>query len=263
MPRNFLISYSGRVGSTALIDTLKLIPGFLVPVFEDLDFYAIKKAGLLDQHSAENIHLYVDHIYRNSPGPDLSVGFKWRMWGDLERIAEVLVGHNVVVFNLVRADLFEYVSSIYLSDVVNKDFNAPQFLLRDASTEEERDKILFKYRMMKHGVDVEKFFGLLEQHAGIERARFEQLTHLQSFGCDIVTIFYEDFSYKRFGFLNNVMRLLGHRALDFVPVIKLAKVSPAFPSELFHNRGDLLAANELMPLLNKWEQDVVKFPRLP
>jgi len=262
MPRNFLISYSGRVGSTALIDTLKLIPGFLIPVFEELDYYSIEQAGQLDQHNASNIHMYVEHIYRNSSKPDRSVGFKWRMWGDLEGIAGALVEHKVVVLNLVRADLFEYVSSIYLSDIVNKDFNAPQFLLRDATSEEEREKILFKYRMTKHDVDVEKFFRLLDQQLGIERTRFAQLNHLRSLGCDIVTVFYEDFSYKRFGFLNNLVRFLGHPPLDFVPVIKLAKVSAAFPSELFYNREDLLRARELMSSLNDWEQDLIRFPTI-
>jgi len=232
-----------------------LIPGFLVPVFEDLDFYAIEKAGLLEKYTAANIHKYVDYIFKEAArkaGPDISVGFKWRIWGDVERIADVLLESNVLVFNLVRADLLESASSMYLSDVVNKDFNAPQFLLRDAETSEARDKILFKYRMQMHNVDTDLFFALLEEQVSIEQARFQQLDQLRNRGCEVVTIFYEDFSYKRFSFLNSFLLRLGHPPLTFLPVTKIAKVSGAFPSELFINRNEILASPRLLEALNKW-----------
>jgi len=254
VPRNFLISYSGRVGSTALIDTLKLVPDFLIPVFEELDYYAIKQAGQLDRHHEGTIHTYVQHIYQSRSSLDQSVGFKWRIWGDLDRIGAVLKEHDVLIFNLVRADLFEFVSSLYLSDIVNSDFNAAQFLLRDAETEEERQKILFKYRMTKHTVDIAKFMELMETQMAIEQKRFAQLGHLRALGCEITTIFYEDFAYKRFGFLNGLMRTLGHHRLDFIPDTKLMKVSSAFPSELFENRSELLQVPQLFSQLDRWER---------
>ncbi len=80
MPRNFLGSYSGCVGFTALIDTLKSLPGFRVLLFEELDFYSLQNTRLLEFYNNSDLHKYVDHICRVSAKLNMSVGFKWRMW---------------------------------------------------------------------------------------------------------------------------------------------------------------------------------------
>ena len=60
--RNFLITYSGRVGSTALIDHLKLIPDVVVPLFEELDYWHVEQNGELDRINEANVHAVVDDI---------------------------------------------------------------------------------------------------------------------------------------------------------------------------------------------------------
>jgi len=263
-PRNFLISYSGRVGSSALVDTLKAIPGFLVPVFEDLDYWHIEQRGGLDEHSEATIHHAVDYTYRTIPdGSDparTSVGFKWRIWGEIDRVSGVLRDHGVVVLNMVRCDIVEYIASLYLTDIVNHDFNAPQFMLRDAASEAERMDILFKYRMQTCTADLDAYFGLYESQVRIERERLDLLARLRRDGHRVCTIFYEDFAYKRYRFLNALLKLLNHPPLAQPPVTALTKVATAYPSELFDNRAELLADARTARALREWDE-LVCWPR--
>jgi hypothetical protein len=255
--QNFLISYSGRVGSTALIDTLKLLPTITVPVFEELDYWALEASGGLEQHNAANIHTYVDSIYaeraelRATSG--LSTGFKWRIWGDIPPLAEVLKRHDVMLLNLMRADIVEFIASLYFTNIVYGEFNAPQFALRDAQTEEERLSILFRYRMQPVDVDVDRYFQLFDERLAEEQARHAVLQELAAHGVQARTILYEDFSYKRFHFLAGLTGALGLPAPVTTPVTKLAKVSPPFPSELFRNRAALLDSPRLPAALQAWE----------
>jgi hypothetical protein len=261
-PANFVISYSERVGSTALIDTLKQIPNFLVPVFEDLDFWWIEKQGLLNRHTQDNIHELVAYIYDTLPdGMDatrVSVGFKWRMWGDQAHIAQVLRDRGVIIFNLVRCDMLECISSLYLSNVANRDFNAPQFLLRDAPNEAARLEILFKYRMQKYEVDLRRFFDLFEEQLRVETKRTDFLCGLQRQGCTVYTILSEDFGYKRFRFLNSMLRLLRHPPLQEWPSIALEKVSNSYPSESFTNRAALVGSERLIEGMRAWDAMVMR-----
>jgi hypothetical protein len=261
-PRNFLISYSGRVGSSALIDTLKAIPGFLVPLFEDLDYWHIEQHGKLDEHTEATIHHAVDYAYRTIPeGVDpagTSVGFKWRIWGDMDRVSDVLRDHGVVVLNMVRCDIVEYVASLYLSDIVNREFNAPQFMLRDAANEAERLEILFKYRMQTCVADPEAYFNLYGNQLRMERERLDVLARLRRDGHRVCTIFYEDFAYRRYRFLNALLRLLNHKPLDRLPMTRLSKVATAYPSELFSNRAELLADARMTAALREWDELVCR-----
>jgi hypothetical protein len=255
--RNFLITYSGRVGSTALIDHLKLIPDVVVPVFEELDYWHLEQRGALDETTPANIHHAVDSIYAGErdgrPASSLSLGFKWRPWGDVAAVASVLKRRDVLVFNLTRADIIEFIGSLYLSDVVYKEFNSPQFMLRDAATQEERQQILFRYRMTPVEVDLDKYFALCQERLAEEKARMALLRQLENHGVEIRTIFYEDFTYKKFHFLSAVLSALRLPALTAMPVTKLAKVSSAFPSELFTNRQALFDSPRLMEIVREWE----------
>lgn len=256
--RNFLITYSGRVGSTALIDHLKLVPNVVVPVFEELDFWSLEANDELGRINHANIHDNVAGIYSDDrdgrPASSFSVGFKWRVWGDMAALASVLKRHDVLVFNLTRADIIEFIGSLYLSDLVYGEYNSPQFMLRDAETEEERQKILFRYRMTKVEVDLDKYFKLLEQRLAEEKARVALLRELQGLGVEIRTIFYEDFTYKRFHFLSAILAALGLPALSAMPVTKLQKVSSAFPSEQFTNRAALFESPRLIDAVREWEK---------
>ncbi len=255
--RNFLVSYSGRVGSTALIDTLKLLPNIVVPVFEELDHFAVEARGELDLCNESNIHHHVGGIYADRRDARLnegvSTGFKWRVWGDMREVAQVLIQNDVLLLNMMRTDIVEFIASLYISDVVYGEYNTPQFALKDATSEEERLNILFRYRMQPVDVDVDRYLQLYEERQAEEVGRFALLRQLQEYGVEIRTILYEDFAYKRFHFLRQLLPAIGQALPETVPVTKLSKVSLPFPSELFRNRAELMASARLKQMLAEWE----------
>jgi hypothetical protein len=254
--RNFMVSYAGRVGSTALLDSLKMLPNFIIPIFEEYDAWYVEKHKLYEKFNEENIADIIDEMYTKHESPGVSVGFKWRIWGDVDKVATILAKHETVVFNMVRSDAFEFFSSLYLSDVVHGEFNASQFLLKDAATEEERQQILFRYRMQTHPVDLAKFRSLFEEGMERERERLVQVQRLRAAGIEIVTIFYEDFAYKRFRFLNAFLRRLGHPGTTFVPNPAIRKVGLPYPSELFENREDVMSSDWLQDAICEWDRVV-------
>ena len=255
--RNFLVSYSGRVGSTALIDTLKLLPNIVVPVFEELDHFAVEARGEFDLCNESNIHHHVGGIYADRMDARLnegvSTGFKWRVWGDMREVAQVLIQNDVLLLNMMRTDIVEFIASLYISDVVYGEYNTPQFALKDATSEEERLNILFRYRMQPVDVDVDRYLQLYEERQAEEVGRFALLRQLQEYGVEIRTILYEDFAYKRFHFLRQLLPAIGQALPETVPVTKLSKVSLPFPSELFRNRAELMASARLKQMLAEWE----------
>jgi hypothetical protein len=264
-PRNFLVSYSGRVGSTALLDCLKTLPDFDIPVFEELDAWYVDQHKLYDTVNAENIAEVVDKLYEQHSAPGVSVGFKWRIWGNIDRVAEVLRKHEVVVFNLVRSDALEYIASLYLTNIVNKEFNAPQFKLKDATSEEERMKILFRYRMETHEADLAQYWLLFEQELQRERERIGLLRRFHAARNPVMTVFYEDFAYKRYRCLNALLKVLNQPPMATWPSIKLEKVSNAYPSAQFTNRDEIFSGDRVSALLREWDEAIAPadFPLLP
>ncbi len=127
---NFLFLFSGREGSSPIIDWLDSHPDVVVPFFEAMDWYNE------DIRAYEPIHRLADLLYRHgdfdtakaafaSPAvcrrethEDRRIGFKWRVWGDPEAVADVLARHRVKVFHLFRENLLQMAVSYYFSDVV-------------------------------------------------------------------------------------------------------------------------------------------------
>jgi hypothetical protein len=256
-PRNFIISYTGRAGTSALVNTLSRLPRFVIPIFEELDWYYIEQHGLEEKQNPENIHDVVDYMLRNKQAefPDCSVGFKWRMFGKPERLARVL-RNKVIVFNMIRSELLEVVSSLYLTDVVHKEFNKPQFAFSDTNDVVEREEILTRYRLNTVSVDLDAFFALCDKHVATERERIALLGELKEEGVEVYTILYEDFAYRRLYFMDRLLSLLGHPPLATYPTTGLTKISSAYPYELFTNRDELLASPELFDKARQWREVV-------
>jgi hypothetical protein len=250
----FIVAYSGRVGSTALIDTLKAIPGFTVPLFEELDRDSMQRAGLLAQWNEATIADYAGRFLRPPPDqPGSSAGFKWRIWGDVAPLAAMLREEGVVAFNLVRSDLLEYTASRYLSDIHYRDFNAPQFRAAYAKTEAERAAVRERYRTTVVAVEAERLLELAEAILADEQRRYAYLLELQAAGVPVLTVFYEDFAYRRYRFVNAMIARLGHPPIASIPTITLGKVSSPYPSELLSNRAEIVASPRLIAALGTWD----------
>lgn len=257
-PRNFIVSYTGRVGSSAIIDVLSRLPAFVIPIFEELDWYYIQEHGLEDKHNAGNIHNIVDYLIRTvkEEFPNSSIGFKWRVFGDPLLVAATLQKHNVVVLNMIRSELLEVVSSLYLTDIVHKTFNETQFAFRDTQNPEVRENILTRYRLNPVSVDLNIFLELCDKFIEAERGRIALLTTLQNAGVEVHTIIYEDFAYRRVYLIGKLLSLLGHAPLSAYPISGLTKISSAYPYESFLNKDDILASPILFEKIRQWTEVV-------
>jgi hypothetical protein len=250
---NFLIAYERRVGSSALVESLTRVPKFSVPIFEDLDRYNIVSQGLINQWNEDTIHTLVDKTYKDASrrNSDFTIGFKWRLWGH----PNVMNENRVAVFNMVRSDFLEFVSSIYMTDVVYKDSNAPQFkLVRSEGT--DRTDILNKYRDSIVEVDIDKFVELWKNLFWVELERIRYLSKMKDLGVGVSTIFYEDFAYKRYHFMNAFLRGLGREPTHKIYNGAFKKVSSPYPSESFLNRNELLENNNVAELMALWENTI-------
>jgi len=155
-PRNFLIFYTAREGSTAIVSALSRNSEIQVPLLEELDRHWITRfydasldipatldeifvSGTFDlPHTyGRNNFLYYDPRKVEEAGREnLAVGFKWRPYRLSRRLMRVLRKHDVLVFYLVRRDFRELVCSLYLSvqEVEGERIGHAQF---DASRGEE------------------------------------------------------------------------------------------------------------------------------
>ena len=252
--KNFVVTYEQRVGSSALVDSLANLGSFKIPVFEELDSYYIDNTGQSERWTVDTIHNLVAETFENALAAShgCGVGFKWRIWGRPERVCEVLRKYDVTMFNMVRSNWLDFVASIYMTDVVYSDSNAPQFIL-DTLSKDERDNLLKRYRENTVEVDIPAFMDLSARLYWKEMNRIEYLQQLQAAGIPIYTIYYEDFAYKNLHFMSKLVEVLGGEPLQRLPESCFKKVSSPYPSEAFTNRKELLAVPGLIDTILKWE----------
>ena len=131
MGRNFLIIYTSREGSSAIVQALSCQSEIVVPLFEELDHYWVERfygsVDIAEELDAvyttgkfQRQHDYARSSYLEEnaeAGHASSVGFKWRPHGPWDSILDVLQKHDVVIMDLLRRDLVEVTSSLYISRI--------------------------------------------------------------------------------------------------------------------------------------------------
>ena len=141
MGSNFLILYTAREGSSAIVDQLSQHPDISVPLFEELDRFWIKKFyGHLDiAQEIEGVFSgndftkgddwgFQNFISGNKRGQGVSsVGFKWRPHGDLGQVANSIAPHEPTIFVLFRRDPVELASSLMISHANSKEGDKQNF----------------------------------------------------------------------------------------------------------------------------------------
>jgi hypothetical protein len=229
---NFVIVYRWHEGSTALVDLLGKHPNVQVPIFEHLDFDEACAFA-----SWDNVDGLVDHLFatgdfetaraafttgtradRRAPGP--AIGFKWRIWGDPERIARVLRAHDVTVFHVFRLDALELAVSTYFSTYVVPELEQrtgirfatgshPQFGFAELSREQQ-DAV--RRVLHAHRFAVPKDYVVDEMEALLTRKEQVCDNYIDTFrrcGVPVHAVFYEDFVRRREALLRQMCRLLG------------------------------------------------------
>ncbi|MBO9436760.1 hypothetical protein J7394_21335 [Ruegeria sp. R13_0] len=132
MAKNFIILFTAREGSTAIVDALSRHPDISVPILEELDKFWIKHfyddidvVREIDSiFSCNDFRLGDDWAFRNyvsdnKRGKDVaSIGFKWRPHGKIAQVARMMQKRNVVLFVLFRSDFDELCASLYVGQTL-------------------------------------------------------------------------------------------------------------------------------------------------
>lgn len=213
MARNFIILYTSREGSSAIVNALSTHPDIAVPLFEEFDEFWLKKFDLNVDIADEIDHVLatnqfrLDHDYgrqrflgdaAGGDGSDAeSIGFKWRWHGDMDRIAKVLKKHDVTLFLLFRRDLLELTCSQYYTRTLKKpdsekNLGHVQFELA-AMNEEDRAKRRAEIDQQTVPMNLLKFYmvmGWRVRHAIRNRWYAKSMERR---GVPTQTIYYEDF----------------------------------------------------------------------
>ena len=227
MGRNFLIIYTSREGSSAIVQALSCQSDIVVPLFEELDLYWIERfygsvdicKELDDVYSKRRFqrkHDYARGAYlEENPDPDHagSVGFKWRPHGPWDSVLGVLQKHNVVILDLLRRDLLEVTSSLYISRISKSTgfdsvISHAQFKLATMN-KEDADQYRQKIENLKTPMRPLHFFSLMTWR--VWRALRNRIFcwRARSRGLKTNTIYYEDFLQDPDGFIRQITDLVG------------------------------------------------------
>jgi hypothetical protein len=229
MPRSFIVSFNGREGSSAIIRAFEHADAVRIPLFEHFDQYACPEVmegdvpAILDRllRSGEFIKARTDlpkesNTSANACSP---VAFKWRVWGEPGRVAQVLKAHDVVVFELMRRDIVNLALSLYLNKHVLPTLRDtpyteifrelhPQFQVKwlpDA----EKEALLRLVRSQRFAVDIRKFIAIMERYRADRQRIRDAMNTFESFGVEVHTLFYEDFLADPVAFLTRMSMRVG------------------------------------------------------
>lgn len=221
--KNFVIIYSGRTGSSPVVNILARQPGVCVPVFEELDhrFIGKARAGEIDtildavfttgELAGASIR---EHLPRFPAGETpLSIGFKWRPYGDWKKVCAVFRRHDVMIFVFSRRDLIEVSSSLYITSHGNKlqkevEIPAhPQFeLVR--GIEASRDKVA-KLQALTFPVRPRLYHRTMRQQVRARADLVQLAREAHGYGVPVRSLYYEDFVADNAGFIKAMLGEIG------------------------------------------------------
>lgn len=224
-PRNFVIIYSGRTGSSPIVNILARQPGICVPVFENLDRRFVgtgrtgELPGILDRVLATGTLEGADlppHLPRFPAGETpASIGFKWRPFGNWARTCEVFLRHRVTLFVLTRRDFVELASSLYITSHGNalqsevKINQHPQFGLAIGARAEVERAAIERLQTLSFPVRPRLLYRVMRHQADMQARLLDLATVAQRQGMPVRSIFYEDFVADKPGFIRHLLDELG------------------------------------------------------
>lgn len=228
MPRNFVIIYAAREGSSSIIGELSRHPDIVVPVFEEFDAHWIAKffpdldlgaamdtafrSGLFEReevYGRKNFVAYDAERVRGRDRSEFSVGFKWRPHGSHKRSTALFAAHEVLVFHLIRRDFRELICSLYLSQqsIDGKAIGHAQFAI--ASGSQEGQKVADQLRDMKVAARFWPMLVLMIKRVGRAWMHARFLNSARRAGLTVRTLCYEDYLTDPKGFLSDICLKIG------------------------------------------------------
>lgn len=224
-PHNFVIIYSGRTGSSPVVNILAHQPGVCVPVFENLDRRFIGEArageipGILDRVLATGAFeeaTLPEHLPRFPAGETpASVGFKWRPFGDWAKVCEVFRARDVTLFVLTRRDFVELASSLYITNHGNSLQSEvqikkhPQFGLAIGARAAVERAAIERLQSMTFPVRPRLLYRVMHHQADMRGRLYDLAADAHQRGVRVRSILYEDFTADNAGFIRGLLAELG------------------------------------------------------
>jgi hypothetical protein len=282
MARSFVIVYSGREGSSAIIKAFADQQAVKVPIVEDFDQYACPG---VDENDVPALLLQLlttgqfrrrldrDADVRSRPAParPTPVAFKWRIWGDAREIAKVLNACDVVIFELIRRDIVNLALSLYLTTYVlpferRVDFDEilqdpnPQFRIRWLE-KKAQDEVISFVRSRRFAVQPDKLAAIMADYlTRKERIREQYVATFRAGALDVHTLIYEDFLADPVSFLSRMATLVGV-SIDPLRQPYYPKVSRSDIRTQVTNLAALLSDREVQRLKLAYHSRLLVNPR--
>lgn len=267
--KNFIISYSGREGSTAIISTLSNHPDIIVPTYEGLDPY---KAEQLSPRPSEknyatalnNIYTFgikfkPDHFFKQLDGPPLEtgkvVGLKWRLNFITPDTVKILKHHGVHVFALLRENILDTVASQAISEVIKEkqsDVKSShfQFMLRNAG--DKRALLRKEIEENAHEIAPQRFAQILKTRIRVKVHTLTELHLMKALGLRISILTYEKFRDKPADFFQQITEEIQLPKLQNMET-DFEKVSSLPFSDRVANWHELTNAPETSACVDAWQ----------
>jgi hypothetical protein len=244
--RRFVLFFSGKEGSSAIVERLNFHSCITVPIFEHLDqqnatpaldkttitnaLTLVLRSGHWDQNfyklastirSAADLDRCLASIQHVDP--DVSVGFKWRPWGDYGDVAEILATNGCRIINLLRRDFVELCASSYFATHVARTIDGiPEsvkadgdlqfaFLKLDGAAQAEVRERLY----------AEPFAADQHKFIAVARRFVASKLHINEYICRmppgaVKQFYYEDFVANPIEFFAEMLRYIGVHGEDLV-----------------------------------------------
>lgn len=234
LPTNFVVIYSSREGSSAIIETLSTFDDISVPVFEEFDEYWVRKFyGDKDNISEMSRMLKNDafdlgHDYARRAIPSIGaakpnarcVGFKWRPFGDLDRTLDMFKENNVKVFLLFRRDVLEQCCSHFVTRYTRAEdgrrLGHVQFQLRRAEGE-AREEIARSIEGLRVRLNPATFYAMMVRRIWKAVKSVRLGARARRRGIPVTRIYYEDFLRDPEAFVAAMRRELGLPPVSLAP----------------------------------------------
>lgn len=227
MAKNFVIIYTAREGSTAIVDALGRHPEISVPLLEELDRYWIRKNFQKNPPDVPSVMRTIFSQNRFDLAPDrglrfrlagqkkdqavASVGFKWRPHGSVKRIASVFLEEDVSVFVLWRRDFRELVASLSISRHLEPgQHGAGHAQFRYAKlSDPEKAAYREKLETASHDVPASVLHRVMFKRC-LRAIRLRRIAdRFAGLGIPVRSIYYEDFRDDPDRFLGSLLDVLG------------------------------------------------------
>ncbi|MGO1118174.1 hypothetical protein ACTL6U_05700 [Rhodovibrionaceae bacterium A322] len=251
-------------------------PHVTVPMFEGLDRYVVAKSydpgavepllpkivGKVFRTGDYDVETLLEGLEADDASEDLSgsaVGFKWRIWGNVEELAEVFLQQDVKLLNIQRHSFSNLIFSHYITSVETKKFPdfatfAPshfQFLMAQSNKKEQKE-LSSALNGIRFDIVPELLWPIAERFLRNYRRRHSMLSAFSAAGVPMHNIYHEDFVDDTEASLRQTLRFLDLEYHPDVLTTTFTKVLKNDPLKMAQNTAEILELPEYVDQEAQW-----------